>query len=52
MALVNFRKTFDVRIFPRRLRIRGTKFFGELSKNFFSVHFGILRWVPRQSFKI
>ena len=32
----DFRKNFDVQTFPRSLSIRGTKFFGEISKKFFS----------------
>ncbi len=36
MALVNFRKNFDVRTFPRRLSIRGTKLFMASYQFFFS----------------
>jgi hypothetical protein len=34
--------------------IRGTKFFGEISKNFFlqNVHLGPVTWIPRRFFKI
>ncbi len=32
----DFRQNFDVRTFPRWLSIRGTKFFWEISKKFFS----------------
>ncbi len=65
MPFVNFRKkfrffsfdlrqNFDVRTFPQWLSIRGTKFFWEISKQFFfqNLHVGPFRWVPRRFFKI
>jgi hypothetical protein len=40
----DFRQNFDVRTFPRWLSIRGTKFFWEISNNFFfqNLHFVLL----------
>ncbi len=41
----DFHQNFDVRTFPRWLSIRGTKFFWEISKQFFfqNLHFGPIR---------
>ncbi len=47
------RQIFDVRTFPRWLSIRGIKvFLRDVQKFFFlqNLHFGPIRWVPRQFF--